>query len=293
MLWNRTYKVEFPDLGYTVDKLRVSFQVEKDLTEESNKASVRIYNLAPENRAKLEAPDVKVNLYAGYAENTGAVQIFSGTVTQAFSQDEGADVMTELRVSDGQMNLRDSVVSVSYAPGTSGETALKDVANRMGLAVQLGENVSFSAYPDGFSFVGYGRNALTEICNASGLAWSVQNGILQVILAGGTTGVRGLVFAPDSGLIESPQRIIRSNPRADETTEKRTRRQKAGKEKPEKQAGWTIHTLLAPTVIPGDLVKVESRMVTGWFRVEALRHSGDSHGGRWVTEMDLIEREKA
>ncbi len=293
MLWDRTYRVEFPDLGYAVDKLRVTFQVEKDLTEESNKAAVRIYNLSPENRAKLEAPDIRVNLYAGYVDNTGAVQVFSGTVTQAFSQEDDTDVMTELRVSDGQMNLRDSIVSVSYAPGTSGETALKDVAGRMGLAVQLGEDVSFAAYPNGFSYVGYGRHALTEICKASGLSWSVQNGILQVILAGGTTGVRGLVFAPDSGLIGSPQRIIRANPKADETTTKRTQKQKAKKEKPEKQAGWTITALLAPTVLPGDLVKVESRMISGWFRVEALRHSGDSHGGRWVTEMDLIEREKA
>lgn len=293
MQWKRQYRVEFPDLGYTVDALRVSFQIEKDLTSESNKASIRIYNMSPENRAKVEAPDVKVNMYAGYEMQTGPVQLFSGTVTQAFTRDDGADVVTELRVSDGQMNLRDSVISVSYSPGTSGKTVVEDVANRMGFTVVFGENVTFSSYPDGFSFVGYGRNALDEVCNASGISWSVQNGILQVILAGGTTGVRGLVFAPDSGLVGSPERIIKANSRADNTTPKRTRKQKSGKEKPEKQAGWTIVALLAPTVIPGDLVKVESRMVTGWMRVESLRHSGDSHGGRWVTEMDLIERGKA
>lgn len=143
MLWKRVYRVEFPDIGYVIDKLRVSFQVEKDLSQESNKASVRIYNLAPENRAKLEQPDLKMNLYAGYEANMGAVQLFSGTTTQAFSSDDGENIMTELRVSDGQMNLRDSVVSVSFAPGTSGETVLQDVARRMGLAVQLGEGGHF------------------------------------------------------------------------------------------------------------------------------------------------------
>lgn len=293
MLWQRVYKVDFPDVGYTVDKLRVSFAVDKDLTEESNKATIRIYNLSPENRARLEKPDLRADLYAGYAADSGTVRLFSGTTIQAFSEDRGADVVTELRFSDGQINLRDSIVSVSFSPGTSGETALREVADEMGLTVQLGAGVQFAAYPGGFSYVGYGRNALTEICAASGLSWSVQNGILQVILAGGTTGVRGLVFASDSGLIGSPRRIIRSNPRADKETEKRARRRKSGKEKPEKQAGWTITTLLAPTVIPGDLVKVESRMMTGWFRVEAVRHSGDSHGGDWTSEMDLIEREKA
>lgn len=160
--------------------------------------------------------------------------------------------MTELRVSDGQMNLRDSVVSVSFAPGTSGETVLQDVARRMGLAVQLGEDVTFAAYPNGYSYVGYGRNALTEICDASGLTWSVQNGILQVILAGGTTGVRGLVFGPESGLVDYPQRIIRANASEDAKTTKRTRKQKAGKEKQRSRPDGPLqrcsHRLLFPGI---------------------------------------------
>lgn len=290
MLWNRVYRLEFPDIGYTIDRLRVRFQVEKDLTKETNKTKIVIFNLSPENRQRLEKADLNVNIFAGYADNGGAVQMFSGSVSQAFSTDTGADVTTELQLSDGQTNLRDTVVSVSFSPGTSGERALREVANQMGLAVRIGEDVTFSAYSGGFSYVGYGRDALTEICDATGCTWSVQNGVLQVILSGGTTGVRGLVFSPSSGLIGSPRRIIKAPKKESVETPKRKRRTKAKKQKIEKKAGWKIETLLAPTVIPGDLVKVESRMITGWFRVEAIRHSGDSHGGDWKSEMDLIER---
>ena len=101
---------------------------------------------------------------------------------------------------------------------------------------------------------------------------------------------RGVVFAKDSGLIGSPERIIKSNPKPDKETPKRKRKRKEKKDRAEKQAGWKIKTLLAPSVLPGDAVKVESEIITGWFRVEAVKHSGDSMGQNWTSEFDLIER---
>ena len=64
---------------------------------------------------------------------------------------------------------------------------------------------------------------------------------------------------------------------------------KAEKEKPTKRSGWKIRTLLSPTVMPGEKVKVESRVITGWFRVERIQHSGDYMGDSWVSEMELVE----
>ena len=47
--------------------------------------------------------------------------------------------------------------------------------------------------------------------------------------------------------------------------------------------------MLAPTANPGDAIRVESQVVTGWFKVESLKHSGDIRGNDWVTEFELIE----
>ena len=77
--------------------------------------------------------------------------------------------------------------------------------------------------------------------------------------------------------------------KSNKTTPKRKAKQKAKKEEPRKKAGWRIETLLVPSVNPGDMVKVESRIITGWFRVEKVRHSGEYNGQRWNSEMDLIE----
>ena len=293
--WHREYRLVFPDINLEFNNLdnkeglHLAFDVQKDLTQETNKVKFTIWNLKDETRQKIEKQDLKVDLYAGYRDNDGACRIFSGSVIRTVTTDEGKDVKTEIQASDGQVAVRDSVFALSYTPGTAGGIIVKAIAQNMGLPLVLGEGVKFGAYDNGYSFVGKGGDALTEICNGNGCTWSIQNGNLQIILAGGVVANRGLVFSASSGLIGSPARIVKSDYKPDKETPKRERRREEGKEKPDKQAGWKIETLLAPTVSPGDAIKVESRMINGWFRVETVMHTGDSISGQYKTQMDIIE----
>ena len=289
-LWDRVYLVDFPELGYQIRNLKITFEIVKDLSEETNKSKITIWNMSRDNITRVCNADIKVDLYAGYSENGGAVRIFSGTIIHGTSKDDGTDLVTELTLSDGQTTVRDSVFSLSYAAGTSGQTIINSIASQMGVSLNQSSDVIYAAYTNGYSFVGRGVDALSEICNGNGASWSIQNGDLQIILAGGTTSKQGVVFSANSGLVSSPERIVKASPKPDKETPKRKKRKKEKEEKPQKQAGWKIKTLLASTVVPGDAVKVESREITGWFRVEQINHKGDSHGGEWVSEMDLIER---
>ena len=294
--WKRQYRIRFPDLDLEYNNfddekeaLHISFEVDKDVSEESNKSKLTILNLSDESIRKIEKADTKVEIYAGYKELGGAMHVFSGTVVKCEAKDDGTDVTVEMELSDGQTALRDTVVSMNFKPGTSGKNIVQSLSNEMGLPIVFGENVTFESYPDGYSCVGLARNAMTEVCKANGLSWSVQNGIVSIILNGGTTVSRGIVFSPSSGLIGSPERIIKARPKENKNTPKRKRKQKAKKEKPEKNAGWRIRVLLTPTVNAGDAVKVESRMITGWFRCETIKHTGDSLNGEWITEIELVE----
>lgn len=277
--------------GVVIENLRITCDIDKDLTQQTNKCNVKIYNLAPETRKKVERPDSVCILEVGYAEDVGLRRIFVGAITQAWTGDQGADAVTELEMSDGQVAIRDSVVSVGYAVGTNGSKVVHDIAAQMGLILHIAADVSFSDYPNGYSYVGYAKTALDKVCNAAGATWSIQNNELQIIMGGGTTGIRALVFSADSGLVGSPERIVKGVKRADSDKEqdKKKKRKVKKKDKQEKKAGWKIKSLLAPTINPGDAVRVESRTVTGWFRVETLKHSGDTHGNEWHTEHELIE----
>lgn len=288
-LFKRVYKLRFPDLQLEFDELRISFEIDKDLSQETNKSKIKLYNLSPQTRRQLETPDINCRLEVGYEQNEGLKLIFVGSVARVKNQDTGTDAITELTLADGQVAIRDSVFSLSYAPGTDGRVILNGIAGQMGLLLRTGPDIEFGSYPNGFSYIGAARGALDKVCDAAGANWSVQNGELQVIMNGSSTGVRGLVFSPSSGLIGSPERIVRAAKKPDRETPKRRRRKKQKKVKPEKKAGWKIKTLLAPTVNPGDAVKTESEIITGWFRVESLKHRGDNYGGEWVSELELIE----
>lgn len=289
--WKRQYQVVFPDLDYTLeDSLQVEFDIQKDSLAETNKSNISILNMNAEHRDKVSQPDTKCEIYVGYEGTGGPVCIFKGTVIQATTKYEEHDIKTELKLSDGQVAVRDTYVSLSYPAGTPIDTTLKAIAKQMGLALEYGEGVTWGSWPDGgYSYVGNGWQAIQNICYGSGVTASIQNGIIQMILDGGVFTNKGLVFGADSGLIGYPERINQANPYADKKTPKKTRRQKQKKEKPEKKAGWRIKTLLAPTVNPGDAIKVESKVINAWFRVESMHHKGSYIGGDWVTEMDIIE----
>ena len=289
--WKQVYKVNFPKLNIAFENnLHISFAVEKDTTTESNKAKLEMYNLSEATRKKIEVADTEVEIYAGYERAGGAVLAFRGTVTYGLTRDAGTECVTSLELADGTIALRDSYCSLSYAPNTSAKTIIQRCANEMGVPVVYGDDVGeLESYKNGYSFIGQAKDALTEICNALGLSWSIQNNILNVILAGGTSTNRGLVFSPQSGLVGVPERIVQAEYKSNKSNPKKTQKQKAKKEKPRKKAGWKINTLLVPSVNPADMVKVESKWITGWFRVEKVSHRGEYNGANWGTTMELIE----
>ena len=289
--WKQVYSIVFTKLNITFENnLHIGFSIEKDTTKESNKAKLEIYNLSEATRKKIELADTEVEIYAGYERAGGAILAFRGTVTYGFTRDAGTDCITTLDLADGTVALRDSYCSLSYAPGTSAKTIIQRCANEMGVPVVYGEDVGeLESYKNGFSFIGQAKDGLTEICDALGLSWSIQNNILNIILAGGTSTNRGLVFSPQSGLVGVPERIVQAEYKSNKSNPKKTQKERAKKEKPRKKAGWKINTLLVPSVNPADLVKVESKWITGWFRVEKVSHRGEYNGTNWGTTMELIE----
>ena len=281
--------------------LKISFKIDKDTTKETNKSEIKIWNLSDESLELIEHDDIMLELAVGYKDNVGAVRIFLGSLIKMTVDDEneGTDVVATIKASDGQIAIRDSIISISNPPGVSNLVVLRNIANNMGLTLDIAPDVEGSPYPDGFSFVGYSAAALDQICGNLGCEWSIQNEVLQVILKGGTTGKKGLVFSPSTGLIGRPKRIIQSAATANKKQEekvvssKRKRKSKTIKKKKKKKvnsiAGWTITTLLAPTVNPGDAIRIESGVVSGWFRVEAVTHKGGNFENDWTSEIDCIE----
>lgn len=266
--------------------LDISFDISKDLTDKTNKSTVKIYNLADSTLKKIEKEDTVCTLEVGYAQDIGLRRVFVGNVITCKTSYKNGDRETVLELADGQKAIRDSVVSLSYGEGVSVKKAIDDVASDMGLIVKYGNGCEFSTFFQGFSFIGAGRTCLDKVCAISSLSWSIQDNMLQVIKTGNTNGTNyALVFKADTGLIGFPEKIVKAPKKASSGSKKSSKKT----ETKEKKAGWKITTLLQPTLMPGDAIRLESKLVSGWFRIETMKHSGDYSGNNWYTEMEIYE----
>lgn len=280
--------------GTGQDSLKIAFEISKTDDRNPNRSIVRLWNLKPENRELLERKDTRCVLKAGYAEEGGPVSLFEGDVVFAWSRFEPPNVVTTLELGEGAKSIRDSMVSLGYPPGVSSGQAVRDIAARMGLALHMPDDAPERTWANGLSFHGPARVALDKVAQGAGLSWSVQNGLLQVIRAGGTTNRTVFELAADTGLLTAPERE-RAGAReaAAEVTDQATQRRRRVASATAEVDGWRVRSLVLPGLVPGDRVKLASRSVQGVFAVKELRHVGDSAGGEWATELKLIDPKAA
>lgn len=286
--------------GVVIKDLRFSFNIEKTSTSTPNNSNIRIYNLNPDTRALVETPNNVLTLLAGYKQDIGSITIFSGIVTRSLTFREGPDWVTELELSDGLLAWRDSKFSASFAPGSSGIAVLTSVANNFFLPIRPLPVIKDKSYPSGKEFCMRVRDAMDQVCNFLGLEWSIQNQEVQILNKGKAVKQRAIVLSPDSGLIGSPEPEAKtmSEKKAGkegvtaDTSGVRVKKTEVGKtgkvRKTLEIQGYTARSLLQPTIQPGGYVQVKSNAIDGeFFRVEAVRHTGDTHAPSWETEMVL------
>lgn len=268
------------------DGLNISFSIGKDLSQQTNKAEIKIYNLSDATAKKIEKDDSIIILEVGYSEDMGLKRIFVGYITEIKTTFSNGERTTEISASDGQIAIRNCIVSLSYAENVSRKKVIDDVAQEMGLVVNYAEDCEFSSFANGFSFVGTGKNCLDKACAGSNLSWSIQNNMIQVIKAGGTTKVEAIKLSAASGLIGSVESVVKASFIV--AKENAGNSKNANKRKSRKQ-GYRLKCLLQPTLSPGDLVYVDSRLAKGWFKCDKLTHNGEYMGGNWYTEMEIHE----
>jgi len=316
MLFDRVVSLQIGESGGVGDELaglRIAFEIKKGATSTPNKSTVKIYNMAPSTRARVETVGGAVVLKAGYAQDAGLVTIFVGTITRATTTREGPDWITEIELQDGYFEYRDAKVSVSHPSGATVGRVIADMAGRFGLTVRALPTIPDKQYPTGFAYAGRVRDGLTRACEYAGLEWSIQNNELQLVAKGSAYRKQAYVLSPDTGLIGSPEPECKtmSDKKASAAGVKANdagvsvkvkagkashklksgKMSKAGKGSTSlKVQGYKVKTLLQPAIEPGGYVQIKSKQIDGEFlRVESLEHSGDTHGPDWLTELVLRE----
>lgn len=257
-----------PGQQLEITDLRIRFRVERSLTKTPNQADIYLYNLASSSRTDLETKPLSVRLEAGYDDVPRL--LFLGDLHFGMSQQEPPDWETLLQVGDGDRAYNHARCNRSYPPGTTVRTVLQNAASSMGLTLprNVSEDPALDArFVRGSASHGPVRDELTRLLAPFGYHWSVQNGKLQVLRDDEVSSVNPRPIDQDHGMIGTPE--FGSPPKSGKPPHMR------------------VKTLLYPELTPGDLVQVNSISKSGKFRIEKVRHTGDTHSDEWTTEIEI------
>jgi hypothetical protein len=254
--------------------LRIQFKCEKTVGENiPNKADITVYNLSVDTRAKLQTKNTPVLLEAGYVGNIS--QIFSGLVTFVNHIRQGTDWLTQFQTLDGINAFQDARLSMSFTPGVDAKQIISTLIDKLpGIGrgnadakLNAGSPRGLTSFSKGFSVQGKVTDALDKLIKAYGLAWSIQDGHVQLTDPAGSTDDSAVQLDSAHGMIESPS---------------------LGEDKLN-QPVLKAKTLLNPALKAGRKVSIVSKNINGFFRVENVKHTGDSWGQEWYTEIEAIQ----
>ncbi len=239
---------------------RIQFSVKKTNKRSNNSAEIRIFNASKTTIATLELDKTVVTLSAGYEKGFGVGVVFSGDVADIRTERSGADIVTIIELSEGTTVINDKSVSLSMAGVVSPLDALNKLALQMGITTNITPGIPFKPYQSGFTAFGAPMNAISKICKKIKCDYSIESGVLNVWSSINGKSEAVVLFSPQSGLIGIPEKI-----------------------KIDKKNGWSIKSLLNSSAMPGTMISVLSKAVTGNIKIINVQTDGDTHAGEWTT----------
>ena len=245
--------------------LRLSFRVTRSLEKGPNPADVTVYSLGQETRKAAQGGDA-IQLSAGYGENMPLLIV--GEPDRVWSETHGPDILTRLTLAEKLADWRKVRVRKSFAPGSKPADILRDLMKGTTIEISTavekvrsdGIDAAVQEFTRGFTADGLAMDLVHKVLEEAGLEGSVQDGALQVLLPGETTGDTAVVLSAESGLIGSPEVGLEGEVR--------------------------VESLMNGRVYPGRAIEIRSRHVEGIYRARTVTHDGDTHGRSWYTTIE-------
>lgn len=253
--------------GFKVDGHDIAFAIEKTSEPEPNKGNIVIYNLEARLRNRLQLKDdAVVTLKAGYL--TTAATIFRGNITHVNSGQQGEDIVTTIEAGEGHKPYRSSFVAKTYGKGTPFKTVVQDIVKTFeGFKVTPSITRIISSigdsFPAGITLDGPSAKVLTDVLRGTGLAWSIQNGEIQLIETGGASDQPLILLTYETGLVDLP---------------------KIGEKKD--KATIEFKSFIQPGLFPGRKVSVNWIEGKGEFTCQKVQHKGSNFDDEFYSTVE-------
>jgi hypothetical protein len=268
-----------------ITDLQVTFDISKstDNKKKTNSAAIEIYNLSREQIKLLDTDYPAAVFSAGYLDTGGPKRLFGGQVTHVSTRKSGTDLVTQLQLGAGYTELNHQILSELVAPGQT----VKDVAeairkNLPGVSrgVYNGTNLN-NEIIYGYPLMGTPKEMLDELAEKYQLDTQIDDDVLYVHnndRAATENFQQAYVISQYTGLVDTAYRVSGD-------------RRRSAKDKA-KKPGIQMRILLNPDIKAGDIIYLEDTLITGWMKVDSLRHYGGWRSPTWYTDIKASSLEK-
>lgn len=266
-LYHHTVTIKIGDITIDNEELDCEFDIPFDDDTEADEAEIIVYNISDTTIQNIKR-DAQISVTAGYGDDTGI--IFSGIISKVRSYYSGNDRVTEIYAIDQAVLKERELKSKSYAKGTKASKILQDLISQVGIPVAVFAPKRDHTYKDKSTVDGGLMENIRKYAKVCGVSAYICKGQIYVrhILDGD-----GLDFtlSSDTGLLS-----------LSEFEEEQT-----AEDIKDTVKGYEMTMLLQHRITTASLIHVQSRNVTGVYRVREGSHTYD--GTDFLTKVKAIE----
>jgi len=271
--------------GLLITDFHIEFDISKSADSDMNTATFRIYNLNRDHRKQLQSLEEKdgyIYFRVGYADEP-LVLLFVGNIIQYTAKREGADIVTELVCGDGYRYIVDSDINVAYPEDTTLVTIFNDLAKATGASIgNISGKALSKVFKNGITLNGRVYNYLDQYCRTYHMAWSINDGVIDIRDINSKSQSTGYLISPENGLIGEPSE---TNSKINKKS-KKTASATVETVDDTPIAGISFQCLLQPELRPDRVVEVRSNFVGGFYAVKTVMHRGSFEGAEWTTSVE-------
>lgn len=283
--------------GLMIENLRIQFEVGKTVESAPNVAVIKIYNLNPDNEARIKTEFDEVLLNAGY---DGAMRlVFRGNIKHVYRYREKNDYITEIEAGDGDKDFRKAVMNETLASGTTtGQLVDRAVGTFKGVGGTTKGTVQVTdkARLRGKVISGNTRDVLHDVARESGANWSIQDGQLVIVSANGVLPGEAILIRADTGMLGAPEINDKGiavkclmNPQLQANGAIKLDNNGI---KAKRQQAQALATKREKEETNAPLGREKEQLARldpdGIYKVLKLTHKGDNRGQDWVSEIECI-----
>ena len=266
-LFKRSIIIQTGKVTINADDLDMEFDVEFDDDTETNESEITVYNLSDTTIQNIKKGE-KLTLTAGYKEDTGI--ILSGFISQVKTSFDDLDKVTTIKVVDSAGGAEREIKDLAFAKGVSASKVLRKLIEMTKLPLAVFSIQRDFVYKDGLAINDGLMETIKKQAQVCGVSAYVNKGQVYVQPLSKGEDVN-FSLTVDTGLISL------SEFEEEITTEKFTDAVK----------GYEITMLLQHRISTGSILNIQSKNVSGRYRVREGQHTYD--GSDFLTKVKAIE----